>query len=82
MKPKNRKSVYAKSRDSLCYDCEFSQGIADMERDGSTMMSCKCSIRGITTVKLQTCEDFRLRREADNSSSTDKHVDLLAWTGV
>lgn len=53
-----------------------------MERDGGNMMSCKCSIRGATAVKLQTCEDFRLRKEASPDEGIQKHVDLLAWTGV
>ena len=81
-KSKDRKSAYARSRDSMCVDCEFSGGIGNMDRDGSTLLSCKCSVKGLTTVKLQACPDFRLRTERPQAEPTERKTDLLSWTGV
>lgn len=45
-------------------------------------MSCECSKKGTTTVKLQTCDEFRLKKQEEVQPISSRNTDLLSWTGV
>ena len=62
-----------------CLACTYFLEIVNTQRRGKVCMSTDCKIKGITNVKTNGCDSFKLVVQKEKYNVSDICRDLLGW---